>query len=180
MQNAIVLMGGSKHGNSVGTYALTSRSVCPNGFIPNLPSGASASFAGYIDSCIIVCGGKGSTLELNNECWKYNLTLHHNNYEQDDEVEDGGLWKMWEESHMWKEEQKSWEKISPLPAPLAGAAVATANEKMWVFGGLVEEDYYDTETENEYYYYDYSVEVAGNGNRLLIICDIFYNIIYIT
>ena len=159
-------MGGSKHGNSVGTYALTSRSVCPSGFIPNLPSGASASFAGYIDSCIIVCGGKGSTLELNNECWKYNLTLHHNNYEHDDEVEDGGLWKMWEESHMWKKEQKSWEKISPLPAPLAGAAVATANENIWVFGGLVEEDYYDTETENEYYYYDYSVEVAGNGNRL--------------
>ena len=79
---------------------------------------------------------------------------------------------------MWKAEQKSWEKISPLPAPLAGAAVATANENIWVFGGLVEEDYYDTETENEYYYYDYSVEVAGNGNRLLIISDILNHIIY--
>ena len=64
---------------------------------------------------------------------------------------------------MWKAEQKSWENISSLPSPLAGSAVTSFDEKIWVFGGLVEEDYYDTKTENEYYYYDYVVEVAGHG-----------------
>ena len=158
-------MGGSKYGNSVSTFALTSRSICPDGFIPSLPSGATASFAAYAQKCIIVCGGRESTLELNNNCWKYNLTAHHYGYEHDEEVAEGGLWKEWKKSYMWKEEQKSWERTSSLPSPLAGSAVTTFGGKIWVFGGLVEEDYYDTEVQNEYYYYDYVVEVAGSGKQ---------------
>ena len=166
-ENAMVLLGGSKHGKSISTFALTSRSVCPNGFIPSLPSGSSASFAAYADNSIIVCGGRENTLKLNNECWKYNLTVHHHNYEND-ETDEGGLWKEWKESQMWKEEQKSWERIASLPSPLAGSAVASFQGNIWVFGGLVEEDYYDTEIQNEYYYYDYSVEVAGNGEQVIL------------
>ena len=78
---------------------------------------------------------------------------------------------------MWKEEQKSWQPISSLPTPLAGSAVTSFGGNIWVFGGLVEEDYYDTETQNEYYYYDYVVEVAGNG-KILKSASSGYTIIY--
>ena len=166
-RNALVLLGGSSRGNGLNAFALTSRSICPDGFIPRLPSGTSASFAAFVEDSIVVCGGRESTLELNKECWKYNLTIHHpSNDEHEEELKEGGLWKEWKKSFMWKAAQKNWDQISSLPSPLAGSAVTTFEGKIWVFGGLVEEDYYDTKTENEYYYYDYVVEVAGNGIAL--------------
>ena len=167
-----MLVGGSKLPNSGSTFVMTSRSLCPDGFIPSVPSGRSASFAAYVENSIIVCGGIESVLEMQNECWKYNLTLYEHNHEQPEETYDGGLWQEWKDSKMWKEEQKSWQQISSLPRPLAGSAVTSYDEKMWVFGGLVEEDYYDTETQNEYYYYDYVVEVAGNGKPIMQQCCI--------
>ena len=164
LNQAIVLFGGSSHDNGQSPFALTSRSICPDDIIPRLPSRTSASFAAFVENCIVVCGGREDTLELNNECWKYNLTTHlPKNDEHEEELKEGGLWKEWKKSFMWKAEQKSWENISSLPNPLAGSAVTSFDEKIWVFGGLVEEDYYDTKTENEYYYYDYVVEVAGHG-----------------
>ena len=37
-RNALVLLGGSSRGNGLNAFALTSRSICPDGFIPRLPS----------------------------------------------------------------------------------------------------------------------------------------------
>ena len=134
--HALVLLGGNSNGNGLRSFALKSKSVCPPDIIPTLPSGTSASFAAFVENCIVVCGGKGNTLELNNECWKYNLTTHHpNNDEHEEELKEGGLCDEWKKSFMWKAEQKSWDKISPLPSPLAGSAVASFEEKIWIFGG---------------------------------------------
>ena len=112
---------------------MTSRSICPSDIIPSPPSGATASFSAYIQKCIIVCGGRERNLELNNDCWKYNLTAHDHSYETDEEVVEGGLWKEWKKSYMWKQEQKSWERISSLPTPLAGSAVTSFDGKIRSF-----------------------------------------------
>ena len=145
---------------------MKARSICPDDLIPALPVGRRASFAAYVASCIIVCGGRESLLEIGSECWKYNLTLHHHNFETEEEPHEDGLWKEWQLSNMGREVKKSWTPVSPLPRALAGSAVASYGGKMWVFGGLEEEDYYDMEKQNEYYYYDYVIEVTGNGKCL--------------
>ena len=85
LNKAIVLLGESSHGNGQSPIALTSRSICPDDIISQLPSKTSASFAAFVENCIVVCGGKENTLELNNECWKYNLTTHHPNNDEHEE-----------------------------------------------------------------------------------------------
>ena len=37
----------------------------------------------------------------------------------------------------------SWIPTEPLPRAIAGAASIGLDGKVWVFGGVVEEDYYD-------------------------------------
>jgi len=74
----------------------------------------------------------------------------------------------------WTYTKDSWEAIEPLPRAIAGAASLGLGNKVWVFGGVVEEDYYDLkESEEDAFsnepspsiqldYYDYVIEETGN------------------
>merc|ERR1711976_21978 len=70
----------------------------------------------------------------------------------------------------WTYSKDSWTVSEPLPRAIAGATSLGLGTKVWVFGGVIEEDYYDSyyitkESEAEpsqLDYYDYVIEETGN------------------
>lgn len=113
--------------------ALVGNSVCSS--LPSLPEKRRAGFLGMVNNSMIYCGGRQDLLQINNECWKFQV------------------------------ESKTWEATDSLPRALAGATSIGLNGKLWVFGGVVEEDFYQN-NEDGIDYYDYMIEETGNGKKL--------------
>ena len=83
---------------------------------------------GVVNGTMMYCGGRQSLLQINSECW------------------------------VFQKETKTWVMGPALPRALAGATAVGLGDKMWVFGGVVEEDYYDSGAlKNEIDYYQEEV-----------------------
>lgn len=131
-------------------FALIGNTVCTSSALPALPQKRRAGFLGLVNQSLIYCGGRQDLLQINAECWRLDLG-------NDQEISNS-----------------SWEVTDDLPRALAGAASIGLDDKLWVFGGVVEEDFYQNRAINDnidYYdnqiqheYYDYVVEETGNGN----------------
>ncbi len=106
------------------------------------------------DSTILFCGGRESLLVINSDCWRYDLDL-------------GGLSGLDGLEKTGSSDvpaHRKWVSTASLPRAIAGATSIAVGSKLYVFGGVVEEDFYaDTNTSDYYYYYDYFTEETGNG-----------------
>ncbi len=112
--------------------------------LPPLPEKRRSGFLAKVNQTLFYCGGRQSLLEIRFECWKFDIA------------------------------NKTWVEAEPLPRSLTGASAIGLDGKLWVFGGTVEEDFYENralEEEFEYYqaqvqneyYYDYVIEKTGSG-----------------
>jgi len=116
--------------------------------LPNLPQKRRAGFMGMVNGSIIFCGGRSeSNLPINSDCWKLDRS------------------------------SRSWEASISLPRSLSRATAVGLNDTLWVFGGVVEEsyyqsglfedllediDYYHESQQIQYDYYDYVIDETSN------------------
>jgi len=115
--------------------------------LPNLPEKRRAGFMGFINESLIFCGGRSeSNFPISSGCWK----LEKNSTE--------------------------WQPSTPLPRSLSRATALAINNTLWVFGGVVEESYYQSghfedlmedidyyhEPQIQYDYYDYVIDETSH------------------
>ena len=130
-----LLIGG--YGSQGSAVVTSRRSVCPAGHLPDLPASRHMGFASFVQDKVLFCGGRETLLGINRECWQLDLS----------------------------NASAGWREIAALPRSLAGGSAVRVGDEVWVFGGIVEEDYYDVGNETlESYYYDYVTEQPGSGN----------------
>ena len=93
---------------------------------------------GVVNGTMMYCGGRQSLLQINTECWKFQKV------------------------------SKTWEPSQPLPRALAGATAMGVADKLWVFGGVVEEDYYESGLLEEIDYYQAEAYFSCNFKNISI------------